>query len=81
MQKRKFVVADFDFDAINDEFTSEEKDLFMSNPNKFFKKNFLKFRNSGSARSKSGGLGYNGGNSFADKNKNDGTINYQQQKE
>lgn len=37
------VVVDSDSDATDDEWTSEDKMLIVSNPKKFFKNNFSKF--------------------------------------
>lgn len=42
--KKKKVTVDFDSDATDDEWTSEEKDLIASNLKKFFKKHFSKLK-------------------------------------
>nr|KAJ0223938.1 hypothetical protein LSAT_V11C200065190 [Lactuca sativa] len=77
-KSKEKVVEYFDSDAMDDEFTSEEKTLMVSNLKKFFKKNLLKFWNGGNLRSKSGGSGYKGSNSLFYKKKSDGYKNYQQ---
>lgn len=45
-----------------------KKALIASNPKKFFKNKFSKFRGSGNARTDGGGNGYKGGNLYAEKN-------------
>lgn len=63
------VIVDYDSNATDDEWTSKEKVLMVINPKKFFKKNFLKFRNGRSSRSESGGFrNCKGGNSYYDNN-------------
>lgn len=79
--KEKVVVDNFDSDARDDEFTSEEKAFMVCNPNKFFKKKISKFRGSGNAMTGGGGIGYKGGNSYGEKNKSEGVKNYQEDKE
>lgn len=58
VKKSKVIVEDLDTDVTDDEFTSEEKALIVSNSKKFFKKNFLIFKSNKPVRSDSGGKGF-----------------------
>lgn len=54
------IAEDFDSDAINDEFTSEEKDLMFRILKKSFKKNFSKSKNNNLGRNDKGGNSFKG---------------------
>lgn len=44
-KKTKIVVEDSESDISHEELTKEDKVMMVTNPNKFFKKNFSRFRN------------------------------------
>lgn len=72
-------VDDSKLDFSNNELTSGDKVLMVSSPNKFFKKNFSRFRNNNSKWNKNGGSENKQGSPYSDKPKEELFKTYQKE--
>lgn len=77
----KMIEDNSDSDSTNEEFTSEIKSLMVSNPKKFFKKNFSKFKGNKFNRGDIGVGSFKSQNLGSEKMKEEGYRMYQKEEE